>query len=124
MSLIESLSADPGAFIYHLLVLLALEAMAGIALIEWRHTRNPDLRRILLVFGGMLALRLPLLLGGSLGPAILAPLLSGVEAVSLILLGWAFIAPVLDHRVRRWYLPGGLTVILTSTVIFTLIWSR
>jgi PAS domain S-box-containing protein len=123
VSLIESLTTGPGVFIYHLLVLLALEAMAGIALIEWRHTRNPDLRRILLVFGGMLALRLPLLLGGWLGPAILAPLLSGVEAVSLVLLGWAFIAPVLDHRVRRWYLPGGLAVILTFTVIFTLMWS-
>ena len=62
MSLIDLLSVGPGTSVYHFLVLLALGAMGGIAFIEWRHTSNPDHRRILWAFGGLAALRLPLLL--------------------------------------------------------------
>jgi len=106
MSLVNLLSTGPGTFVYHILVLLMLEVMAGIVLIEWRCTHNPDHRRILWAFGGLL------------GPAVIAPLLSGIELASLTLLGWAFLAPLLNHRTRRGYLLGGLGVTFLCAVTF------
>nr|HID14704.1 sensor histidine kinase [Anaerolineae bacterium] len=124
MLIINLLSVGPGIFAYHLLILLALEAMAGIALIEWRHTHNPDHRRILWVFAGLLALRIPLLLGEPLGPAIIAPLINGMEVASLTLLGWAFLASVLSHRARRLYLVCGLSATLLCVATFLPGWYR
>ncbi|OQY21716.1 MAG: hypothetical protein DRI77_02515 [Chloroflexi bacterium] len=129
MSLINLLSVGPGTSIYHLLVLLALGAMGGIALIEWRHTGNPDHRRILWAFGGLVALRLPLLLvEPQLGvadanvPAILAPFIGGMEVASLAVLGWAFLAPTLGQRVGRLYLLGGLGAAILCAVTFLPVW--
>jgi len=118
MSLINLLSTGPGTFVYHLLLLLVLEAMVSIALIDWRYTRNPDHRRILWAFGGLLVMRVLLLFGEPLGPAAIAPLLSGIELASLTLLGWAFLAPLLNHRARRTYLLSGLGVALLCTFTF------
>lgn len=123
MFLIDLLSVGPGASVYHCLVLVALGAMSGVALIEWRHTGNPDHRRALCAFGGLTALRLPPLLVESriaeLGrAALVAPFLGGIEIASLTLLGWAFLAPLLGQRERKLYLIGGfgtaLLGILTS----------
>ncbi len=129
MSFIELPGTDAGTFVYHLLVILALQAMAGIALIEWRHTRNPDHRHGLIAFGGLLALRIPLLLveplaGQSFTLRVLFPLLSGVEMANAVILGWAFLSPVLDRRISRWYLCGGLGVVLLCTLTFLPLWHR
>jgi PAS domain S-box-containing protein len=118
MSLINLLSTGPGTFVYHLLFLLVLEAMVGIVLTDWRYTRNPNHRRILWAFGGLLVLRALLLFGEPLGPAAIAPLLSGIELASLTLLGWAFLAPLLNHRIRRIYLLSGLGVALLCAITF------
>jgi len=124
MPLVNLLGTGPGTFVYHLLVFLVLEATAGIALIEWHHTHHAGHRRILCVFGGLLAMRVLLLLGDPLGPAVVAPLLSGVEAASLTLLGWAFLASSVNRRARRWYLAGGLGVILLCILVFLPGWYR
>jgi len=111
-----------GASIYHLLVILALGAMALIALIEWRHTRNPDHRRIVMTFAALLTLRVPLVIVASAGWPIIAPFINSLEATSLMLLGWAFLAPVLNHRVRKVSLPTGIGVIILSTAVSLAIW--
>jgi hypothetical protein len=122
VSLIELLGTGSGSSVYHFLTIPALGAMALIALVEWRHTRNPDYRRIVWAFVGLLVLRLPLPFGELLGPAVVAPLLSGMEATSLTLLGWAFLAPLLSHRTRRLYLPCGISVTLLCAVAFLPAW--
>ena len=129
MSLINLLSVGPGTSVYHLLVLLALGAMGGIALIEWRHTGNPDHRRILWAFGGLVVLRLPLLLTEPwLGvsdanvPALIAPFLGGIEVASLTVLGWAFLSPVLSRRAERAYLIAGLGLAFLCSVTFLPSW--
>ena len=124
MTIINLLSVGPGTFAYHLLVLLTLEAMVGIAFIEWRYTRNPDQYRTLWAFGGLLALRALLLLGEPLGPAVIAPLISGMETAGLALLGWAFLAPSLNRRAGGRYLAGGLGVTLLCVAIFLPGWYR
>lgn len=127
MSLVELLGTNAGTFVYHLLVIMALQAMAGIALIEWRHTRNPDHRRVLSAFGGLLALRIPLLIGEPLAGQsfainVLSPLLSGMEMASTVILGWAFLAYVLSRRAGRWYLLGGLGTALLCALTFLPPW--
>ncbi|MBU0703054.1 MAG: GAF domain-containing protein [Chloroflexi bacterium] len=129
MSLIDLLSVGPGTSVYHFLVLLALGAMGGIALIEWRHTGNPDHRRVLWAFGGLVALRLPLLLvepriAGLDRATVVAPLLGGIEIASLTVLGWAFLAPILSRREEKLYLIGGFGVALLCAVTFLPGWYR
>jgi PAS domain S-box-containing protein len=121
--LAELIGTGAGASVYHLLVILALGAMALIALIEWRHTRNPDHRRIVLTFAALLALRVPLIVGESAGWAAIAPLISGMEAASLMLLGWAFLAPILSHQIRKLSLFVGIGVISLSAVVSLAAWS-
>lgn len=118
MSLIDLLSTGPGTFVYHLLVLLTLEAMAGIAFVEWRSIRNSGHRRILWAFAGLLGMRILLLLGEPFGPTVLTPLLGGVELASLTLLGWAFVGSFLGRRARRLYLIGGFSVTVICAVTF------
>ncbi len=124
VSLASLLGTGPGAAIYHLLVIPSLGMMAVIALIEWQHTRNHDYRRILWVFAGLLALRVLSLLGELTGATIITPLIGSLETISLTLLGWAFVAPVLGHRARRLYLPCGLGVTLLSAILFLPAWHR
>jgi PAS domain S-box-containing protein len=124
MSLVDLLSTDPGTFVYHILVLLALEAMAGIALVEWRRTHASAHRRVLWSFGGLLALRVLLLIGEPGGPTIIAPLLSSIEVISLTLLGWAFLTPALNRRAGRTYLVGGFGVALLCVGTFLPGWYR
>jgi PAS domain S-box-containing protein len=119
----ELIGTGAGASVYHLLVILALGAMALIALIEWRHTRNPDHRRIVVTFAVLLALRIPLIVGESSGWAIIAPLIAGLEAASLMLLGWAFLAPILSRRIRTWSLYIGIGVIALSALVSLVAWS-
>ncbi len=116
------LSTGPGTFIYHLLILLALEGAAGIALIEYRHTRNPDQRRFLYAFLFILILRLPLLALGPQGHALLSPLLYALEVASLVIMGWAFLAPLIGRRGGRWFLFVNLAAIGGATLVFFPLW--
>ena len=124
MALVNLLGTGPGSSVYHFLVLLALEAMAGIAFIEWRRTHSPDRRRVLWAFGGLLVMYALLLFGESFGPVIIAPFTSGMEVASLALLGWAFLAPDLSHRTRTRYLVGGLGATFLCAVTFLPVWYR
>jgi hypothetical protein len=124
MSLVNLLSTGPGASVYHLLILIALEAMAGIAFLEWRYTHNPDHRRILWAFGGLLVMHVLLLFGESFGPVTVAPLTSGIEVASLALLGWAFLASLLSPRTRKRYLIAGLGATLLCAITFLPGWYR
>ncbi len=123
-ALLNLLSTGPGAFVYHLLILLSLEAVAGIALIEYRHTRNPDQQRILWAFLLLLILRIPLLIASPLGDTVLAPLLYALEVVSLTLMWWAFLSPLVGRRIGRLGLLGSLALIAVVTAAFMPGWLR
>jgi len=127
----ELLSTGPGTFVYHLLILLALEATAGIAFIEYRHTRNPDQRRILSAFSVLFFLRIPLLFGaplqGGMAPllsAVLAPLQYGLEVASLTLMWWAFLSPLVGRRAGRAFLIGNLVAAGAAIAAFFPFWYR
>ena len=120
----DLLSTGPGSSVYHFLILLALEAAVGIAFTEYRHTRNPDQRRLLWSFAVLVLLRVPLLIGGALGDALLAPLLYALEVISLTLVAWAFLAPFLGRRGARLFLFGNLVGALGVTLLFIPSWYR
>lgn len=128
----DLLSTGPGTFVYHLLILLAFEATAGIALIEYRHTRNPDQYRILLASGVLFVVRIPLLFGGPLQSAVLNPVVDAVvplltyalEVASLALMWWAFLSPLVGRRTGRVFLIGNLLGAAGLTLVFVPFWYR
>ncbi|HET89640.1 MAG TPA: GAF domain-containing protein [Chloroflexi bacterium] len=118
MSIINLLSTGPGIFVYHFLVLLSLEAAAGVAFIAWRNSPDPSHRRMLWTLVGLLGMRATLVVGEFISPAVMAPLLSGIELASTILLGWCFLAPYLRDRARKTYLLIGLGLTLLCIITF------
>ncbi len=124
MSLTVLLSTASGTFVYHLLVLMALEAMVSIALAEWRHSRNPNHRRIAWAFGGLLVMRALLLLSEPSGPPIVAPISNGIEMASLMTLGWVFLRPFTNQRSGSKYLIGGFGAISLCVIAFLPEWDH
>ncbi len=124
MSIINLLSTGPGVFVYHFLVLLTLEAVAGIAFIEWRQSSNSSHRRTLWTLVGLLGMRALLVIGESISPASMAPILNGIELASTTLLGWCFLSPHLDNRAGRIYLLTGLSLTILCTISFLPSWYK
>ncbi len=115
---IELLSQAPGSYIYHMIVLFAIEVTLAMAL---RYRQRPGARRIAWAAAGMLVSRLALM-GVALlemrgiitePAAIVPPLERAVDALGTWLLIWALL-PLFDHR-PQW---GGL---LSSAVVVLLI---
>ncbi len=118
------LSTGHGTLIYHLLILLSMEAVAGISLVEYRHTHNPDQQRILWAFSILFVLRIPLLAGQLVDSGLLSPLLYAMEVISQLLLWWAFLSPLLKRQVGRAVLIGGLLLTALLTLVFFPLWYR
>ncbi len=126
------LGTGAAAFVYHLLILLALEAAAGIAWTEYRHTRNPDQNRFLWTFLCLLLLRLPLLVSSSLLESNLAPLpyslflllTYALEVVGLTLMWWAFLSPLVGERNGRLFLAANLILTAIASAVLFPVWYR
>jgi GAF domain-containing protein len=101
MSLTADILAVFGApqwsFVYHLIVLIAIEAGLGMAYGYWQRTRRREAHRLVWGLAGLLVLRLaPLLL--SLFPdtlvnpqALLPPIELALDTIALALIGWTFV---------------------------------
>jgi signal transduction histidine kinase len=118
--LVQLLTESPGSIVYHLITLMAMQVVLGIALWQWR--RNPAdtfARRLTWAAGGVLLSRLAILgvvllsnSDGVAAPAILPPLEQAVHAVTAVLLVWALV-PHMPH------LPRLGDVMLVIILIFT-----
>ena len=95
----EILSSPLGSLVYHLLLLLAIEAVLGMAWEEWRRTRRAPAQRLLIGFGGLLLVRLAYVVAALLAMAgwadritLLPPLERFADTASLALLAiaWPF----------------------------------
>ena len=136
ISIYDLLSTSVGAFVYHLMILLALLGAAGIALIEYRRTHNPDQERIVWAFSILFLLRIPLLFGSPFKleqtssrlplilNAIIPLFLYALEVSSLTLLWWAFLSPLVERRWSKTFLWGNLGAAGLLTVIFFPSWYR
>jgi len=93
------LGSPLGSLVYHLLLLLAIEAVLGMAWEEWRRARRPNggpAQRLLIGFGGLALVRLGYVMAALLAMAgladpttLLPPLERFVDTASLALLAWA-----------------------------------
>ncbi len=90
------LSSPLGSLVYHLLLLLIIEAALGMAWEEWRRTRRGLAQRLLIGFGGLGLVRLVYLIAAVLAMTgwvdrtfLLPPFERFADTASLALLAWA-----------------------------------
>jgi hypothetical protein len=112
-----------GGFVYYLVLFLALGAALGMAWGEWRRARREQDRRLLLSMVGLIGLRLGYAIAvltvsgrGVVPAAVLPPLERFVDAASICLLGWGFVAPG-KPEARTWHLAfavGSLTALAAA----------
>jgi signal transduction histidine kinase len=124
------LSALPGGLVYHLVTLFAIEAAFGMALGQWQRTRQRGPFRMAVAFGGLLLMRLCLMLvallawQGFLDPAALVPPLERFfDTAGVVLLCWAFVFPSLDSpALSRLFLIANLSLAAMTSLILTPLW--
>jgi len=103
---IELITAQPGALVYHLVTLFAIQLIAGVAVGHW-HRQHDDAATRLLVMGvGLfLARAIPMLVavlhsvGAVSSVVVLPPLERFLQFISSVLVVWAFL-PVLEKKPR------------------------
>ena len=122
---IELLTRTPGDLVYHLIVLFAVEAMLGFALLRARRAGWTSAMRRFAITGaivllGRIALMVVALLSlqgippnVALGTVLTPPLERAIDLVSLGFLAWAFV-PMLRQRAH--WLGTGLLIINTIAV--------
>lgn len=121
-----------GSFLYHLLVLLAVGAVLGMAWGEWQHSRGVQARRLFLASGGLLLCRLPYLvvaLGARLDwvpiETLFPPLERLADVASIGLVIWAFLAAD-QRRERIWdlFCVANLVLAVGIGATFVALWSQ
>jgi len=124
------LSAPPGGLVYHLVTLFAIEAAFGMALGQWQRTRQRGAFRMAVAFGGLLLMRLCLMLvalltwQGFLDPAALVPPLERFfDTVGVVLLCWAFVFPPLKSPdLSRLFLIANLSLATMTSLVLVPLW--
>lgn len=128
----EVVSSSLGSLVYHLLLLLAVQAAVGMAWGEWRRARHEQARRLLLAMAGLTVARVSYVIAALLASAgwvqpslLLPPIERLANTASITFLGWAFMPPA-RHRTRSWDLIFGANLLLTigAGIAFPLLWSR
>ena len=128
----EILSSPLGGMVYHLLLLLAVEAALAMAWGEWKRTRRAHAQRLVMAMIGLIALRAVYVLVALTGApgwvdfaAIQPPLERMVDTASLALLGWAFVPTMRKRAARTWDWIFGLNLLLGIVVgvVFILLWT-
>lgn len=131
IALHELLLSPPAGFVYHLILLLSVEAGLGMAVHHWR--RYPTerwARRQVLAFSGLLGMRI-MMVCLALLPANAQLLLARwppperlCSTLSLLVIVWAFVLPALSWPVQaqRWFLGSGLMATLGAYALLTFWW--
>jgi signal transduction histidine kinase len=126
------IGSPPGGLVYHLLLLLAVEAALAMAWGEWRRARREQARRLLFAMGGLILVRVPYIVAAIAASAawvdqvaLLPPFEHFADTASIGLLGWAFMPP-LKRGIRTWDLAFGTNLLATvaACAVFTILWSQ
>ncbi len=127
----QLLSEPPGNIIYYLVTLLALQAVFGISISQWWRERNNDAAlRAAMASGGLVLLRVILLLAGlallnnpTNARLILPPLEMASNTVTAVLLVWAFVPPARRHpHLNNVILTLSLLIIGVMYVFYAVQW--
>ncbi|MEZ4516106.1 MAG: ATP-binding protein [Chloroflexota bacterium] len=105
--LFDLLSGPPGSIVFHLVTLFALQIVLALSYVRWqRDPGDESARRMMFAAGGILAVRLLLVLGGLLSgldperlQLVLPPLEQAVNAATAVLIVWGLVL-VYEDRPR------------------------
>jgi hypothetical protein len=133
----DILGTSLGSFFYHLLMLLAVEAVLAMAWGEWRRARDEQARRLLLAMAGLAGARVLyivaalLALTGQVSAARLFPLERMIDTASICLLGWGLAQAaktvprgLTGARIWGWLLAANLIAAIAVGVTFMFLWSK
>lgn len=127
----EFLGSRGGSFVYHLLLLLAVEAALAMAWQEWRRTRDEQARRVLITMAGLAGARLLyvgavlLASGHVLSAATLLPLERLADTASICLLGWGVLRPGrTEARIWGWFFSACLLGLFACGGTFLFLWRK
>lgn len=134
-NVLQIIGRPPGSLAYHVIILFALEAMAGMAWEEWRRMRRQEYKRASIGFLSLLGLQLVWILLSTLGwrgwldGQIMAwlwpPLNDLFWTIACGALLWA-LAPLLtgasDEERNEWGSLAGLAALLIFAVVALLFW--
>jgi signal transduction histidine kinase len=120
----------PGSYVYHLVLLFALEAAAAIALSQWWAQRDAARARLTAAAGGLFLLRLIPLIAALLAAAsVLDPLLAlppldrAASTLTLLFILWAFAFPE-AQRLADVAMAGLTLILLLAVGIAWLLWAQ
>jgi signal transduction histidine kinase len=118
-------SSPLGSLVYHLLLLLAVEATLAMAWGEWQRARREQAQRLFFAMGGLFLVRVPYFVAALLAPAWLPLLERFADTASIGLLGWAFMPPP-KQGARTWDLVFGIDLLATVgvCVAFSILWGQ
>ena len=130
---ISSFMSDPlGSLVYHLLLLLVVQAGLAMAWGEWRRSRQAQAQRLLAAMAGITVVNLGYLAAALVTRAnlidavTLLPLYERfANTVSIAFLAWAF-APPVKVKTRSWNLAlcANLVFAIGALAVSTLLWQR
>ncbi len=116
--LIELIITQPGALVYHLVTLFAIQLIAGVAIGHWQRQRNEAATRLFVMSVGIFLARAILMVLGVLARTNLVsaallfpPLERFLQFLTSLLLIWAFL-PVLEQRPRL-----GTSLLVVGTIM-------
>jgi len=120
----------PGSYVYHLVLLFALEAAAAIALSQWWARRDAARARLTVAAGGLFLLRLIPLLAALLAAAsflnaliALPPLDRAASTLTLLFMIWAFAFPE-PQRLADVAVTGLVLIVLLALGITWPLWAQ
>lgn len=125
------LGTSLGGLVYHLLLLLAVEAALAMAWGEWRRARNEQAKRLCLAMGGLILMRVPYIVaalaasaGWLSGAALLPPLERFADTASIGLLAWAFMPSAKrSEHAWDWVFGVNLGLAVITCAGFIVLWS-
>lgn len=130
----EILSTPLGSMGYYVLLLLAVEAILGMAFEEWRRVRRGEAQRLLAAAGGLVVIRFVYVVGGLIcltgwldRAALLPPLERIADIASLAVLAWALLPPPSGRRQAvsaNFFLGINLVAVIAAGVVFTILWGQ
>lgn len=120
-NLLELITSQPGALVYHLVTLFAIQLILGVAIGHWQRRRDESSTRVLVVGIGFFLARAILMLVAALDRAalwssdlVLPPLERFLDLVTLLLVAWAFL-PILGQS------PGQNAQLGTPLLVVTIL---
>ena len=122
------ISEPPGSFVYHVLILFALEASLAMSLGEHRRLLHPGTKRLVVAAGLGLAARLLIVVIAALGSVglvnddvALPPIDRAVSLATFLLIAWAIIGRQGKH-ITDGVLCGILILLFMAAIVSILLW--